>query len=66
MKAHNLLGPLAFSMFVIGESQDTFKINFKVLTGNDRRDLSFSDKTTYIMKRFFRNGITKQTDILLG
>lgn len=51
MKAHNLLGPLAFSMFVIGESQDTFKINFKVLTGNDRRDLSFSDKTTYIMKR---------------
>ena len=51
MKAHNLLGPLAFSMFVIGESQDTFRINFKVLTGNDRSDLSFSDRTTYIMKR---------------
>ncbi|CUM49759.1 unnamed protein product [Debaryomyces tyrocola] len=51
MKAHNLLGPFAFSTFVIGESQDTFKIDFKVLTGNDRRDLSFSDGATYVVKR---------------
>ena len=51
MKALNLLRPLAFCAIVIGENLGAFKIDFKVLRGNDKRNLFLSDERPYIMKR---------------
>ena len=39
------------STFVVGKSEDTYKIDFKVLSGNDRRDISSSDRTKFVIKR---------------
>lgn len=50
MKACYLLGPLTFSSIVLGENIDTLKIDFKVLKGNDKRDISINEKP-YVFKR---------------
>lgn len=51
MKVLNLLRPLVFCAIVFGEYLSAFKIDFKVLRGNDKRDLRLSDETPYNMKR---------------
>lgn len=50
MKAYYLLGPLTICSIVLGENVNTFKIDFKVLKGDDKRDLSFEEKS-YFTKR---------------
>lgn len=51
MRAYNLLGSLAVSTTVLGENLGAFKIDFEVLRGNDKRDLSLSDERPYFVKR---------------
>ena len=51
MKALNLLRPLIFCSIVIGENLGAFKVDFKVLRGNNKRDLLSSDATPYFIKR---------------
>lgn len=51
MKALYLLRLLVFCAIAIGENLGALKIDFKVLRGNDKRDLLASDERPYIMKR---------------
>lgn len=50
MKVYNLLGLLVFSMGQLEEISGLFRIDFKVLRGNDKRDISF-DERQHVSKR---------------
>ncbi|CUM45783.1 unnamed protein product [Debaryomyces fabryi] len=50
MKAFTILVPLAFLNMVLGENIATFKMDFKVLRGNAKRDIPF-DERPYVSKR---------------
>lgn len=51
MKVSSLLGAIAFAAVAIGESPGTFKIDFNVLRGNNKRDLSLVNEKPCIVKR---------------
>lgn len=51
MKTCHLLGSIVCFSIVFGESLGTFKIDFKVLRGSDKRDLSSANERQYISKR---------------
>mmetsp|Transcript_486 Transcript_486/g.552 ORF Transcript_486/g.552 Transcript_486/m.552 type:complete len:571 (+) Transcript_486:59-1771(+) len=51
MKLTSLLGPIALASVAIGENPNTFKIDFNVLRGNSKRDLSLVDERPYVVKR---------------
>lgn len=51
MKLTSLLGPIALASVAVGENPNTFKIDFNVLRGNSKRDLSLVDERPYVVKR---------------
>lgn len=51
MKVSTLLGPIALAAFAVGENPSIFKIDFNVLRGNSKRDLSFEGERPNFVKR---------------
>ncbi|CUM51566.1 uncharacterized protein AC631_01913 [Debaryomyces fabryi] len=51
MKVATFLGPIALAAIAVGENPNVFKIDFNVLRGNSKRDLSLIDERPYVVKR---------------
>lgn len=51
MKVSTLLGAIALAAFAVGENPSIFKIDFNVLRGNSKRDLSFEGERPNFVKR---------------
>lgn len=51
MKVSTLLGPIALAALAVGENPSIFKIDFNVLRGNNKRDLSSEGERPNFVKR---------------